>query len=165
MSRKYTIIMLLSFIYGGFLLVVYLFMVYYILWSGEVVGIPPFSPRRFSQGDINPLEMIASPFMMFILAGGLISIANGIAIRSLTHEKEIKKVKIDMKSLYLTPEEKYLISELEKSGGELTQKELTHITGYPRVKIHRILQKLESKKIIRKIPYGQTNKILIKEIV
>lgn len=87
--------------------------------------------------------------------------ANGFVIRALTHEKEIKKVKSDMKSLFLIPEEKHLISELEKSGGELTQKELTDITGYSRVKVHRIIQKLESKKLIRKVPYGQTNKILI----
>jgi len=163
MSKKYTIIMVLSFIYGGFLLVVYLFMVYSILWRGEVLGVPPFYPRRFGHEHINPVAMLTSPFLLFSLAGALISLANAIAIRSLTHEKEIKKVKTNMKSLFLTPEEKHLISELEKSGGELTQKELTSLTGYSRVKVHRILQKLESKKIIRKIPQGQTNRILIIE--
>ena len=160
-SRKYTIIMVLSFIYGGFLLIVYLFMAYSMLWRGEVVGVPPFSSRRFDNAHMEPITMLTSPLLLFILAGGLISIANGIAIRSLTHEKEIKKVKAELTSLYLTPEEKHVISELENSKGELTQKELCDRTGCSRVKIHRIMQKLESKKIIRKIPYGQTNKIIL----
>ncbi len=156
-------LMVLSFIYGGFLIASYIIMVYSIVWRGEVFGIPPFTPRRFGGGDVGAISMMTSPLLLLILAGGLISIANGIAIRSLTHKREIKKVKADLKSLYLTPEEKHLVSELEESGGELTQKELTLRTDYSRVKIHRTLQKLESKKIIKKIPYGQTNKIILME--
>jgi len=162
-GRKYTIIMVLSFIYGGFLLITYLFMIYSIFWRGEVFGVPPFNSRRFGPERINPIEMITSPLLIFIFVGAMISILSAIAIRSLTHEKEIKKVKADLTSLYLTPEEKHAISELENSGGELTQKELSDRTGYSRVKIHRIMQKLESKKIIRKIPYGQTNKIILNQ--
>ncbi len=139
----------------------YLLMVYFILWRGEIFGVPPFNPRRFGHEHISAIAMLTSPLLLFVLAGGLISIANGIAVRSLTHEREIKKVKADMKSPFLTPEEKQLISELERSGGELTQKELTDRTGYNRVKVHRVIQKLESKKIIQRIPYGQTNKVLL----
>ncbi len=71
---------------------------------------------------------------------------------------EIKK---ELKELYLNPEEKKVLSEIETSNGQLTQKELTDRTGYSRVKIHRILEKLETKKIIKRIPYGLTNKIIL----
>lgn len=163
MDKKYTMIMVISFIYGGFLLVTYFFMAYSILWRGELSGLEPFGPRRFRQEDINILSLLVSPTMLIILAGGLISIVNGIAIRFLTHEKEIKKVKADMKSLFLTPEEKHIVSELENSGGDLTQKELTDMTGYSRVKVHRVISRLESKKIIRKVSIGQTNRIIIEK--
>jgi uncharacterized membrane protein len=55
------------------------------------------------------------------------------------------------------------MEELKKAGGELTQKNLTEITGYSRVKTHRVIQKLEEKKIVRKIPNGQTNKIVLEK--
>ncbi|MCK4492016.1 MAG: hypothetical protein KAU03_05290, partial [Candidatus Altiarchaeales archaeon] len=93
MSRKYTVLMVLSFIYGGFLIASYIIMVYSIVWRGEVFGIAPFTPRRFARGDVDAISMMTSPLLLLILAGGLISIANGIAIRSLTHKREIKKVK------------------------------------------------------------------------
>lgn len=198
MKKAYTILMVLSFIYGGFLLATYCFMAYSVLWRGEVFGIPVFEggpnmpvligeeeriildnksieeiiilenetynhtkgPLRHKQ--IDPLKMLTSPFLMFMLAGGLISIANGIAIRTLTHEKEVKQLKENLKKLYLTPEEKNIIDELESSKGEITQKELTERTGYSRVKTHRTLEKLESKKIIQRIPYGQTNKVILR---
>jgi uncharacterized membrane protein len=195
--RTYTIIMILSFIYGGFLLATYCFMSYSILWRGEVFGIPVFEggpdmpiltgeqqqvvignksveeviilnnetynrtrvPPRHRQVD--PARMLTSPLFLAILAGGLICIANGIAIRTLTHEKEMKQLNESLKKLYLTPEEKEMVDELERAGGEITQNELTERTQYSRVKTHRALQKLESKKIIQKIPYGQTNKIIL----
>jgi uncharacterized membrane protein len=63
--------------------------------------------------------------------------------------------------VYLTPEEKKLIQELEKANGALTQKALTEATKYSRVKIHRLIKNLESKKIIKKLPGGQTNQIIL----
>jgi uncharacterized membrane protein len=122
-----------------------------------------YTPQRElpRQRRIDTLRILASPFLISLLLGGLISIANGLAIRSLTHEKEVKQLKENLKKLYLTQEEKSVLDELENAKGESTQRELTERTGYSRVKTHRVLQKLESKNIIQKIPYGQTNKILL----
>ena len=208
MNRKYTIIMVLSFIYGGFLLTTYVLTMYSVLMKEDVPG--PFallvdqrvsSPRDQRMGpnsqentslnvsstpetlnetttrrangtfprattyqrSIDPIEAVTSPFMLFALIGGIICITNGLAVRQLTHEKEIKKARAELTELLLNPEEKHVISELQKAGGELTQKNLTDLTGYSRVKTHRIIQRLESKKIVRKIPNGQTNKIMLEE--
>jgi|WetSurMetagenome_2_1015567.scaffolds.fasta_scaffold49268_2 hypothetical protein len=112
---------------------------------------------------VDPMEALLSPFMILYLIGGIICISNGLAIRQLTHEKEVKKMREDLTELLLNPEEKLIMSELKKAGGELTQKNLTEITGYSRVKTHRVIQKLEEKKIVRKIPNGQTNKIILEK--
>jgi len=196
MKKAYTLLMALSFIYGGFLLASYCFMAYSMLWRGEVFGIPVFEggpnmpvlageervvlnnksieefelpenetynlPKGFPRRkQVDSVKMLTSPFLILILLGGLISIANGIAIRTLTHEREVKQLKEKLKKLYLTPEEKNILDELESAKGESTQRELTENTGYSRVKTHRILQRLESKNIIQKVPYGQTNKIIL----
>lgn len=64
--------------------------------------------------------------------------------------------------MLLTPEEKKVIEILEKRNGEITQNEITQITNYSRVKVYRITKSLEEKKLIQKIKYGQTNKIILK---
>ena len=112
---------------------------------------------------IDPMEAVLSPFMILYLVGGIICITSGLSIRQLTHEKEVKKMRMELTELLLSPEEKRIMEELKKSGGELTQKNITEITGYSRVKTHRVIQKLEEKKIVRKIPNGQTNKIILEK--
>jgi uncharacterized membrane protein len=188
METKHTLVMVLLFIFGGFLLVNYVFTTYSLIWVGEapqtenmtalsanrtgeyhperqsreIPGVPPFIPRRtFQREQLNPLDILIAPSMMFNLVGGLISIAGAITIRGLTHTKELRKMRKDLADLYLTDEEKEVMAEIEKVGAEVTQKELTDRTGYSRVKMHRVIQKLESKKIVRKIPCGQTNKIIL----
>lgn len=204
MNRIYSLIMLLSFIYGGFLLTSYILTLYSVFFREEVPGplgifiyegvpgarIPRGFPnnsinqnqsvssqpvtynetrirsnntnlRPFFERRIDPMEAVMSPYMLLSLFGGIICITNGLAIRQLTHEKEIKKIKAKLEELYLSPEEKQIMEELNKASGELTQKNLTELTGFSRVKVHRIIHKLESKKLVRKIPNGQTNKIII----
>jgi uncharacterized membrane protein len=114
---------------------------------------------------VDPMEAVLSPFMILYLAGGIICITSGLAVRQLTHEKEVKKMRTELTELLLGPEEKLVMEELKKAGGELTQKNLTEITGYSRVKTHRVIQKLEEKKIVKKIPNGQTNKIILEKEV
>jgi hypothetical protein len=215
MNRKYTLIMVLSFVYGGFLLTSYSITLYSVFVNEQLPGplgmfvnegVPgahggirqanennrsttqnsssenvsfnqatdnetenrrnnSFNQRQPFMRRVDPMEAILSPFMILYLVGGIICVSNGLAIRQLTHEKEIKKMRADLTELLLNPEEKLIMEELKKAGGELTQKNLTEITGYSRVKTHRVIQKLEEKKIVRKIPNGQTNKIILEKEV
>jgi len=64
-----------------------------------------------------------------------------------------------------TPEEKLVIRELEDAGGELTQSELVKKTGISKVKVHRVIKRLEQLKILSKYPYGVTNKIKVEKEV
>jgi len=213
MNRKYTLIMVLSFVYGGFLLTSYSITLYSVLMSENLPGplgifvndgVPGVrggirqandldrnttqnpSSINVSSGQatnnatdkaqnnslnlrppfirrVDPMEAVLSPYMILYLVGGIICITNGLAIRQLTHEKEVRKMRTELTELLLGPEEKLIMEELKKAGGELTQKNLTEITGYSRVKTHRVIQKLEEKKIVKKIPNGQTNKIILEK--
>ncbi len=153
----------------------YLFMAYSILVRGEVVGISPFPARRVRDIDIpnrgvtpssyggTQLDILLSPLMLLFLMGGLLSTIGGISLWSITRKKEIREVENNLKDILLTEEEKQIIKELEDASEELTQRELTERTGFSRVKIHRVISKLESKKLIKKYPYGQTNKIILEK--
>lgn len=213
MNRKYTLIMVLSFVYGGFLLTSYSITLYSVIMKEELPGplsifvnegVPgahrgprqtytnngsvvenlpsmnvsanertnnvtdsirnnSLNSRPFYIRRVDPIEAVLSPFMILYLVGGIICITSGLAIRQLTHEKEVKKMRTELTEMLLGAEEKLIIEELKKAGGELTQKNLTEITGYSRVKTHRVIQKLEDKKIIKKIPNGQTNKIILEK--
>ncbi|MBN2250589.1 MAG: helix-turn-helix domain-containing protein [Candidatus Altiarchaeota archaeon] len=200
MADKYKILMILSFVYGGFLLIVYIATAYSSIWDNSIINIEqseqggfmlnrsripnnsmeetannstqnisifnldyPRTPFIRAPRTQDPLAVLTSPFLLFILFGGVMGIINGIAINSLTRREEIKKVKKDLSSRYLTKEEKEVITLLEKSAGELTQRNLTELTGYSRVKTHRIVQRLEEKKLVKKIPNGQTNRIILEK--
>jgi hypothetical protein len=213
MNRKYTFIMVLSFVYGGFLLTSYSITLYSVFMKEDLPGplgmfvnegVPGVhggvrlanennetitqivsstnvssnavtdnvtdnhrnnsnNQRQPFMRRVDPMEALLSPFMILYLLGGIICVASGLSIRQLTHEKEVKKMRMELTELLLGPEEKLIMEELKKAGGELTQKNLTEITGYSRVKTHRVIQKLEEKKIVKKIPNGQTNKIILEK--
>ncbi len=156
-------LMIASFVYGGFLIFTYLFLVYFAVWGSTVFDL---SASRVDShrppGSMGFVAAVFSPVSVFILAAGILCILNGLAWRKITHQKVVEAVRVDLSDKYLSDEEKEVIEVLENARGDVTQKELTVRTGYNKVKIHRVLQKLESKELIQKVPYGQTNKIVLK---
>lgn len=104
-----------------------------------------------------------SPIMLlFFLLGFLINLFSGIIMYSLSNAKEKKEIKSKIVGELLLPEEQIIIDLLEKNNGELTQKELTLRSNFNKLKVSRLIGKLESLKIIDKFPYGMTNKIKLK---
>jgi uncharacterized membrane protein len=64
---------------------------------------------------------------------------------------------------HLMDSEKKVINELKKSSErEMWQKQLLLKTSFSKAKISRIIRDLEFRNIIKKIPYGNTNKISLK---
>ena len=184
--KKYVAVMVLCFIFGGYSLILYLMQLYSMVWQTEtVMGIrmegdvfpTPVFPRDIVQRNItnvsslpprsfvlaNPSSLLFSPFSIAFLVMGLISIIAGISVWSLIRDKEIKSTKKAMLDIFLLPEEKKVLSEIERYGGSLTQNELVKTTGFSRVKIHRLIRNLENKKLIMKQEYGMTNKIVLKK--
>jgi uncharacterized membrane protein len=182
---KYSIVMVLLFLVGGFSLVLYLFQAYSVLWGFETFSLvrerriqdhPPqlnessvglqsnesFVGERLIQLS-NPEAFLTSPLSLMLLFIGISSTLGGISIWQLTREKELKSVKENITSLLLTPEEKAIVDELKKANGKINQNQLVKRTGFSKVKVHRALVRLETRKIVKKYPYGLTNKIVLEK--
>jgi uncharacterized membrane protein len=64
---------------------------------------------------------------------------------------------------YLLKSEQKIIEELEKSDNkQIWQRELQNKTEFSKAKLSRIIKNLESRNLIEKIPFGNTNKIKLK---
>jgi len=64
---------------------------------------------------------------------------------------------------YLLDPEKKVIDGLKKADrNELWQKQIQNSTGFSKAKISRLVRNLESRGLITKIPFGNTNKIRLK---
>lgn len=168
---KYSVVMVLLFLVGGFSFFFYVFQAYQTFWGLEI-----FPPReRFVNSSTennrtlgeriqsNPEAILTSPFSLMLLVDGIFSITGGISLWHLTREKELTTVKENISSLLLTPEEKIIIEELKKAGGKLNQNQLVKNTGLSKVKVHRALVRLEVRKVVKKYPYGLTNKIVLEK--
>ena len=101
--------------------------------------------------------------LLLTFTGALISFVAGISLISLLRMKDNNELRRDVIDSMILPDEKIVIKELEKSNGELTQSELVRKTGFSKVKVHRIVRRLESLGIIKKLPYGITNKIRLEK--
>jgi hypothetical protein len=186
--RKYNAMMIICFLFGGFTIILYMMQVYSVLWEnqsvigiardGDIFSIPVFS-RDLPQGNVsrtineslpprrsfvftNPYSLLLSPFSITLLISGLVFILAGFSIMKLVREKEINITKKAIIDVFLLPDEKNVLSEVEKYGGTLTQSEIVKSTGFSRVKVHRILRNLEKKNLIMKHQYGMTNKIVLR---
>jgi len=103
------------------------------------------------------------PVIIISLLGSIISILAGLSLMDLLKKKERKELTKSVIDTMTTPEEKIVIKELEESSGELTQSELVKKTNLSKVKVHRIVKRLEQLKIVSKYPYGVTNKIKLEK--
>jgi len=183
--KKYVAVMVLCFLFGGFSLIFYLVQVYSVVWQTDIVSAirnehgnfttPVLSHELrgenlsefnrslpFGLAREDPSLLLLSPFSLILLFTGIISILGGFSIWNLIREREIKSTKKQLLDIFLLPEEKKILNEIEKYGGSLTQSEIVKTTGFSRVKVHRIIRNLEAKKLIMKQEYGMTNKIVLK---
>lgn len=64
---------------------------------------------------------------------------------------------------FLEGDERKVMKTILQLSGEITQRKLCELTGFDKVKISRILNKLENKNLMRREKYGMTNKIILDE--
>lgn len=92
----------------------------------------------------------------------------GLFIGSLTYylisercEEKLKEIHKDNKLMLslLEPDERKIIETLIDNEGKSSQSDIVKKTGISRVKVSRILKKLEQKGIIKKIQNGMTNTV------
>jgi len=180
---KYAAVMVLCFLLGGFSIISYCLQVYSEFWHAEIISsvrvesgnfsVPTFShetarnnlstPENRTPPRVASESLLFSPFSLLQLFTGIGSLIAGLSIWNLIREREIKSAKKMILDVFLLPEEKEVMNIIEKNGGALTQSEIVKRTGLSRVKIHRIVRKLEQKNLIIKEQYGMTNKLAIKK--
>jgi len=110
--------------------------------------------------------VIPIPYMILILSSlGLFtgSIAFYLIISQHIKEKKTMTKNLSFTLKFLETHERLIIKELIKHKGRISQSQLQTITRLHRVKIHRILEKLLAKGIIKKSSKGQTNVIQLAE--
>jgi len=162
-------IMIACFIYGGVSLLILIFQSYHFLRSGQFTFTNEVRPERivnvthFSNVRHDRFSTLLSPFIIISFLGSIISIFAGLSILELLRKKERKEITKNIVDSMIMPDEKIVIKELGKSNGELTQSDLVKKTKLSKVKVHRIVKRLETLKIISKYPYGVTNKIKLEK--
>ncbi|MBS3065900.1 MarR family transcriptional regulator [Candidatus Pacearchaeota archaeon] len=83
-----------------------------------------------------------------------------LVIKRIKEKVEIKRKPIDYTKL--DKEEKPIIKALEKAQGTMFQSDLVEKTGFDKVKVTRILDRLEGKQIIERKRRGMTNVVVLK---
>lgn len=177
-KRLYSIIMIACFIYSGLSLALFIFQVTSV---AKVSSFESFLSEVFNTKDVylediledknyfqtllqyNLIEIAFYSSLVLSFLGFLITLIAGLYLLQLMKHKDIQVFKKSFIESVTTSEEKIIIQELEKNNNELTQSELVKKSGLSKVKVHRIIKRLERLKIIEKFPYGMTNKIKLKE--
>lgn len=158
--KQFAIWMLLAVLVSSVVLLVnYLFSaqpIQVILESGEEVVV---QNNVFSITEV--LVMVVSSFLIGLTSAVLYNISNVEEIlRSIKKPNETK----DYSHIFafLKPDEKKVFEEIINSNGEILQNALVLNSNLSKVKVTRILTRLESRGLISKERHGLTNRIKIK---
>lgn len=106
------------------------------------------------------------PLPLFIPFLGSLGLFIGVSIYSLLfpHEKGSKISKDSLLKLFKKDERK-VIGILLSNSGEYLQSEIVNETDLSKVKVHRVLKRLESKGIIRKESLGNSNRVIARDFL
>ena len=184
--RKENAVMILCFIYAGVSLLIFFFQVAPII---QGYGLRPELGERLGLADLNNtvnrpmrqpgipyptplgivrLESRVSSFLYLLsfasLFGTIASLLAGLSLMNLLKKKEHRELSKAIVDTMTTPDEKKVLKALEDSGGELTQSELVRQCNLSKVRVHRIVKRLEQHHVVSKYPYGVTNKIKLEQI-
>ncbi|MGC8669971.1 MAG: helix-turn-helix transcriptional regulator [Candidatus Micrarchaeia archaeon] len=120
--------------------------------------------------DVNVIKVTFNFILPFI--GGILLVLAGSTIESFSRtvdyrnyknaqksRQEKKKASIEEK--FLNNDERKILSIVKGAPNGILQSELVIKTGYSKVKVHRILKKLENSDFIRRGRFGITNKVFI----
>ena len=162
-DKKYSIIILICFLYAGFSLITFM-----LLFSTNAISSP--NERSMDVNDLNMLvkgpgnrqNPISTLFILNFLVGGVVSLIAGLTILSIVFKKSKKEMTYKITNNLLLPNEQNLFNILSKYPQGLTQSKLTLESGLNKVQVHRIIKKLEDKNLIEKHKYGATNKLFLK---
>ena len=158
---------ILVLIVGAFLLLVSAIKGTYMIIA-FIKGIPLYSISDIRVNVINVFFNFLIPFF-----GGLLLVVSGLTmlkyrnytVRQSARNRLTKRFNVERSNLInsmLSADERKVLSILNSEGGIL-QSELPVKSGFSKVKVHRILKKLEGMNMIKRSRFGITNKVFINE--
>lgn len=160
--------MILSFVYAGVCALLFLYQGYSLIRT-SIAPPPAFrfnrtigsigAPPEFGSFRRVPVETPMILIASFL--GMIISSFAGFTLLDMMGKKEKTEITSQVMEHMLMPEEKLLIKLLEETGGEVTQSELVKRSKLSKLKVSRVIQRLESLNVVSKYPYGVTNKIVL----
>ncbi len=167
-------VMILCFIYAGISALLFIYQLYFWVRRGMAplpINLPitvtaenfinESIPRRFT--GPRGIQMNSSIILAVSFTGTIISSLAGITIMDLVKKKETKEIRTKTMDVMLMPEEKLIILLLNKNSGELSQSELVKRSKLSKLKVSRVIKRLEMLKVVSKHPYGVTNKIVLEK--
>jgi len=117
-------------------------------------------------GTIDFQTNVSIAIMSFVIIIGLYLIFFGKEEKKITEEEirniSIKKENYEEVLKNLTDEEKTVFESIIASNGAICQSDLTDKTNFNKVKVTRILDKLEGRGLIERRRRGMTNVVIIK---
>jgi hypothetical protein len=156
------ILMYICFIYSGISFEFVYIQLLPLLSNFEAYAMPP--PPFIYDAVYKTSPSYAWYIVMVVLLGSIVSLLAGINLYNINKQKQ--KITISEKWIdnITNSDEKKIISLLKENNNVLTQSQIVKESRLSKVKIHRIILKLQSNNIIEKFKYGQTNKIRLKNI-
>ena len=113
-----------------------------------------FEPCPLHQGSNSWLLILAFfVIALFIAVGVYLLMSNRVF-------EHAKKITVNLKNL--DKEQKIILDKLNEKEGSMYQSDLIKETGFSKVKITRVLDKLESRGVIEKKRRGMTNIVIVK---
>ncbi|MBW2976513.1 winged helix-turn-helix transcriptional regulator, partial [Candidatus Woesearchaeota archaeon] len=101
--------------------------------------------------------------LLLTFFGMIISSACGFTLMDLLGRKDKKEIRETVISEMLPQEEREIIRLLEENGGAMKQSDLVKNSGLKKLKVSRIIKKLELMGVVKKYPHGITNKIALEK--
>lgn len=123
--------------------------------------------QDIKQGEDLPIFVsITSPTSFTSVSVWILIIVLSLFIIYFFYDKVIKS-RLSQKSSqiesHLIESEKAVLSALKEADrGEMWQKQLQLKTGFSKAKLSRVIRNLESRNLVEKIPFGNTNKVRLK---
>ena len=144
---------------GVFLVSLFLIGMIFFLGVNDSVNIKIENGKNIATKVPANFSVLITVFLMFLTVIGTLSVSYYVSdlSRSLNLSRK-QKLTAEMLE---GDEKKMYFFVLER--GECLQKDLVYELGFTKAKVTRVLDKLEQKKVLLRVSYGKTNKIIEKE--
>jgi uncharacterized membrane protein len=122
--------------------------------------------------EIRAAVMRFTYYLVSPLLGGVLLMLSGIKMMKLSSSRiqrsyasagkeKLAKAQGRMLDVMLGQDEKKVLGLIKESSNGALQSELVIKSGFSKVKMHRVLKKLEGKELIRRGRFGITNKVFL----